>query len=43
MSDGVYDKFKEALVEKVKQTKIGDPMDKANVNLGPLAIKHLTE
>lgn len=42
--DGVYDQFRDALVEKIKATAIlGDPMDKLEVNVGPLAVKHLTE
>ena len=40
--DSVYDKFRDALIDKISTTKIGDAMDSA-VNLGPLAIKHLTE
>ena len=40
--DSVYDQFREALVEKIKSTTImGDPSEKG-VNLGPLALEHLT-
>lgn len=36
ITEAVYDKFKDMLIEKIKKTiVIGDPMDR-NVNLGPL-------
>jgi succinate-semialdehyde dehydrogenase/glutarate-semialdehyde dehydrogenase len=42
--ESIYDSFKEALIEKIKSTaRLGDPMDKENVTVGPLAIQHLTE
>ena len=32
------------MIEKIKSTaKLGDPMDKSNTTVGPLAIAHLTE
>lgn len=42
--DNIYDKFRDALVEKIKSTvKLGDPMDKENVTVGPLALARLTD
>ena len=43
VAEGIYDQFKEALVEKCKTAKLGDPNDKERVNLGPLAVKRLTD
>ena len=43
MHDKVYDRFRDALIQKLEATAVmGDPMDKTNT-LGPLAIEHLTE
>ena len=40
----LYDQFRDGMIEKIKASaKLGDPMDKENVSVGPLAIKHLTE
>jgi len=40
--DAVYDKFRDAYVEKMKQVQFGDPADK-NTQLGPLAREDLRD
>lgn len=42
--DKLYDQFKDKLINHIElNTVIGDPMNKKDVTLGPLAIKHLTQ
>jgi len=42
IDEKVYDQFKDRLIQKLSEVKIGDPMDK-NTTLGPLAKKSLWE
>lgn len=40
----IYDQFVDGMKQKISQAaKLGDPLDKAGVTVGPLAIAHLTE
>ena len=40
----IYDQFRDGLIQKIKESvRIGDPMDKDMITLGPLAIERLTE
>jgi len=42
--DSVYEEFRDLLIQKLEESvKMGDPMDKEGVTLGPLAIARLTE